>query len=107
MIVASKRWFLKDAVHIVNEFIFQSTPEPSPLELMQITLLQRDLRNVIETDLAIESIQTPRDPKREGVVLFRGRLLRPSHVAFARWQTELARRGFTPTLSSEIITTGR
>lgn len=91
----------------VNESIFQSTSEPSPLELVRTTLLQRDLRNVIETDLAIESIQTPRDPKREGVVLFRGRLLRPSHIAFARWQTELARRGFTPTLRSAADAEGQ
>ncbi|MCS6825116.1 MAG: hypothetical protein NZ553_00740, partial [Caldilinea sp.] len=84
----------------MNEPFYTSTSEASPLDLVRISLLQRDLRNIIETDLAIESIQTPRDPKREGVVLFRGRLLRPSHVAFPRWQAELARRGFTPTLRS-------
>lgn len=34
------------------------------------------------------------------MLLLRGRLLRPSHVVFPRWQAALARRNFTPTLRS-------
>lgn len=69
------------------------TPPPS-------ALLQAELRRIIEPDLLIESIQAPREPEKQGVLLLRGRLLRPSHIAFPRWQAELARRNFTPTLRS-------
>lgn len=67
---------------------------------LQAMSLQRELRSIIEPDLLIESIQTPREPQKQGVLLLRGRLLRPSHIAFPRWQAELARRNFTPTLRS-------
>ena len=69
------------------------TPPPS-------ALLQTELRRIIEPDLLVESIQAPREPEKQGVLLLRGRLLRPSHIAFPRWQAELARRNFTPTLRS-------
>lgn len=66
----------------------------------QAMLLQRELRSIVEPDLLIESMQAPREPEKQGVLLLRGRLLRPSHIAFPRWQAELARRDFTPTLRS-------
>jgi hypothetical protein len=78
---------------------------PTPADASAVTpppsaLLQTELRRIIEPDLLVESIQAPREPEKQGVLLLRGRLLRPSHVAFPRWQAELARRNFTPTLRS-------
>ena len=63
-------------------------------------LVQNELRSIIEPDLLIESIQAPREPEKQGVLLVRGRLLRPSHEVFPRWREALARLGYTPTLRS-------
>ncbi|HQY91025.1 site-2 protease family protein [Caldilinea sp.] len=71
-----------------------------PISPPPSALIQNELRSIIEPDLLIESIQAPRDPEKQGVLLLRGRLLRPSHVVFPRWQAALARRNFTPTLRS-------
>jgi membrane-associated protease RseP (regulator of RpoE activity) len=43
-------------------------------------------------------VQVPRDPKRHGVVVLHGRLLRPSHAVFPTWLSELNRIGYTPFL---------
>jgi membrane-associated protease RseP (regulator of RpoE activity) len=79
----------------VSELV--STPA---ISLPPSALLQNELRNIIEPDLLIESVQAPRETAKQGVLLLRGRLVRPSHVVFPRWQVELARRGYTPTLRS-------
>ncbi|HXF64984.1 MAG TPA: site-2 protease family protein [Caldilineaceae bacterium] len=56
------------------------------------------VRQVVQGDLAIDSIQTPSDPAREGVLVLRGRLLRPSHEVFAGWVEQLRPLGYTPLL---------
>lgn len=56
-----------------------------------------ELRALIEADLAVESVEIPRDAD-EGVLILRGRLLRPSHEVFGRWLVALNELGYTPTL---------
>lgn len=56
------------------------------------------VRTIIARDLVVESMQAARDQAREGVVVVRGRLARPSHVVFPHWQAELKRLGYTPVL---------
>jgi membrane-associated protease RseP (regulator of RpoE activity) len=60
------------------------------------------LQRLIEADLAVESVETPRDIETEGVLVLRGRLLRPSEVVFPRWLATLNERGFTPMLRPGI-----
>ncbi|MFM7174740.1 MAG: site-2 protease family protein [Caldilinea sp.] len=75
----------------MNDPLSSAAVEPAVLQ-------QKQLRAIVETDLRIESIQSPRDPRKEGVLVLCGRLLRPSHLVFARWQAELGQLGFTPLL---------
>lgn len=56
-----------------------------------------ELRALVEPDLAIDSVEVPRDPQ-EGVVVLRGRLLKPSHAVFTPWLTKLNALGYTPVL---------
>jgi membrane-associated protease RseP (regulator of RpoE activity) len=56
-----------------------------------------ELRSLIEADMAVESVEVPRD-ERGGVLVLRGRLLRPSAELFPRWLSALNARGYTPTL---------
>lgn len=60
--------------------------------------LADEMRTMVKDDLEIASVQIGREQKREGAVILRGRLLRPSHEAFARWYTLLKERGCTPML---------
>jgi membrane-associated protease RseP (regulator of RpoE activity) len=57
-----------------------------------------ELRSLIAADMAVESVEVPRDMEKEGVLVLRGRLLRPSHELFPRWLETLNARGYTPTL---------
>lgn len=84
----------------MSDLIPTITDGAADLSALHAMSLQRELRSIIEPDLLIESIQAPREPEKQGVLLLRGRLLRPSHIAFPRWQAELAQRNFTPTLRS-------
>lgn len=59
--------------------------------------LAHEIRALVATDLAIESVQTTRD-QRLGAVVVQGRLLRPSHQVFTRWLTSLNQLGYTPML---------
>jgi membrane-associated protease RseP (regulator of RpoE activity) len=61
-------------------------------------ILADQVRALVADDLAIDAVQVARDQAREGVVVLRGRLLRPSHEVFPRWLAELNRRGYTPML---------
>ena len=54
-------------------------------------------RQIVGDDLSIESVQIPRNPRRQPVVLS-GLLNRPSEDVFGRWLTEFNRRGYTPLL---------
>jgi membrane-associated protease RseP (regulator of RpoE activity) len=55
------------------------------------------VRRIVERELAIESVETPREP-RQGVLVLRGQLIAPSHLAFRRWLAELRPLGYTPML---------
>ncbi len=57
-----------------------------------------DLRSLIAGDMAVESVEVPRDAEKEGVLVVRGRLLRPSHEVFPRWLATINELGYTPTL---------
>jgi membrane-associated protease RseP (regulator of RpoE activity) len=72
-----------------------TAPTLSPDEAQR---LADQVRSLVTRDLAIESVQIGRDQAREGVVILRGRLLRPSHEVFPRWLAELNSRGYTPFL---------
>ena len=82
------------------------SPELPPVQAPSESLVKQ-LRNVIEPDMLIESIVTPREAPKEGILVMRGRLTRPSHVAFPRWQATLAAMGYTPTLRSVAEETGQ
>lgn len=60
--------------------------------------LDRQIRAVVQGDMTIESVQIPKDPMREGALIVRGRLLRPSHEVFAGWVAKLRPLGYTPLL---------
>ena len=60
--------------------------------------LAAEIGELIAPDMLIESTQIPREQSTLGVVVFRGRLLRPSHEVFPRWLSELKSRGYTPLL---------
>jgi membrane-associated protease RseP (regulator of RpoE activity) len=55
------------------------------------------IRRLIAADMVVESTAIPRLPA-DGVVVFVGRLLRPSHEVFGRWQAALRGEGYTPML---------
>ncbi len=69
--------------------------ELSPSDAM---VLADQIRALLEGDMAVESIQLGRDPAAEGVLIVRGRLLKPSEELFPRWLETLTARGFTPIL---------
>lgn len=60
--------------------------------------LAAEVRALVADDIQIESVQIAREQEREGAVVLRGRLLRPSHEVFPRWLAELNARGCTPVL---------
>jgi membrane-associated protease RseP (regulator of RpoE activity) len=65
------------------------------------------VRQIVQPDLAIESVQVPLDPAREGALVIRGRLLRPSHEVFAGWVNALRPLGYTPLLRQDEPEPGR
>ena len=84
----------------------EKVPEPTSPQALPESVIKQ-LRVVIEPDLLIESMTTPREAAKDGVLVMRGRLTRPSHIAFPRWQTTLAGMGYTPTLRSVAAETGQ
>jgi membrane-associated protease RseP (regulator of RpoE activity) len=78
----------------MSDSILVLAPEPIP-SLMEDA--NEVVRRIVGNDLIIESVEVPRDPK-QGVLVVRGRLTVPSHIAFRRWLAELRPVGFTPTL---------
>jgi membrane-associated protease RseP (regulator of RpoE activity) len=78
-------------------FVFRSV-QPPAISAADAQVLADQVRALVAEDLAIDSVQVGRDQTREGVVMLRGRLLRPSHEVFPRWLAELNRRGYTPML---------
>ena len=69
--------------------------EISPTEAM---ILADQMQLMLAGDMAIESVQLGRNPAEEGVIIVRGRLLKPSADLFPRWLETLTARGFTPVL---------
>lgn len=77
--------------------LFRRLPSP-PVSAADAQLLADQVRALVAGDLAVESVQVARDQEREGVVVVRGRLLRPSHEVFPKWLAALNRLGYTPIL---------
>lgn len=55
-------------------------------------------RAIVQEGMRIESIQIPRDPRRQGAVVLRGVLNQPSHELFPKWRERFRTLGFTPLL---------
>jgi membrane-associated protease RseP (regulator of RpoE activity) len=74
-----------------------TTPSQETIQQTQAEAMALTARQVIGSDLAIESIQIPRNPRSEPLVL-RGLLQRPSVEVFGRWLADFNQRGYTPLL---------
>jgi membrane-associated protease RseP (regulator of RpoE activity) len=72
--------------------------QTSDVPAVEAEALADYLRALVEGDMGIESVQLGRDQQREGVVIVRGRLLKPSEELFPRWMETLGKRGYTPLL---------
>ena len=72
-------------------------PSPAP-SAQELEMLADQVRAMLTAEMTIESTATPKDPAHEGMLLIRGRLLRPSHELFPGWLTKLNRLGYTPSL---------
>lgn len=59
--------------------------------------MARQVRRMVEGDLAVESTQLPRHVGNTPLTLC-GRLLKPSHEVFPRWLAECKEAGYTPFL---------
>lgn len=69
-------------------------PVPQP----QTGALTAKLQGIVAEDMLVESVEVPRDPTKDGDLVFRGRLQHPSHEAFTRWLRAFNAEGYTPTL---------
>lgn len=69
-----------------------------PLPGVTLSSIEAQARAVVASDMEIVSIQTPRDPAHDGLVVLRGRLLRPSAAIFSRWLQQFRALGYTPIL---------
>ncbi len=80
-----------------NELLFNSlspsTADPG--------VIAQQVRSIVDGDMEITSIEVPLEPKREGVVVLRGRLTRPSDEAYTRWLAAFRRIGYTPVLRAD------
>ena len=61
-------------------------------------LLADEVRVLVANDMTIDSVQIGREQKRDGAVIVRGQLLRPSAELFPRWLESLKKRNCTPML---------
>lgn len=69
-----------------------------PMPAAEAQVLAGQVQALVAADLAVESVQVAREQEREGAVVLRGRLLRPSHEVFPHWLAALNARGCTPVL---------
>lgn len=76
----------------MTEAMLPAVPSPSD------TALVNGLQSLIAADMIVDSVEVPRDGEKEGILVLRGRLLRPSHELFPRWLAALNARGYTPML---------
>ncbi len=75
-----------------------ATGATRPLLSAEEALLEAQVSALVAGDLLIEGVETGAEPQRDGLVILRGRLLRPSAESFPRWLRELNARGYTPLL---------
>ena len=80
-----------------NELLFNSL-STSTVDPGAIT---QHARSIVDGDMEITSIEIPLEPRREGVVVLRGRLTRPSDEAYTRWLAVFRRIGYTPVLRAD------
>ena len=64
----------------------------------EVALLADKVRAMLAGELSVEAVATTKDPAKEGMLLVRGHLLRPSHEVFPGWLAELKEMGYTPSL---------
>ena len=74
------------------------TADASAANLQATELKQLRLRSIAESGMLVESVEVPRDATKDGDVVFRGRLQRPSHEVFTRWLRTYNAEGYTPML---------
>ncbi|MBK8051253.1 MAG: site-2 protease family protein [Anaerolineales bacterium] len=72
----------------------QTPPQPT----VAIPVSLDKVRAVVEQDMTVVSVEMPREPQVDGVVVVRGQLLRPSHEVFGKWLSTLNASGYTPML---------
>ncbi len=80
--------------------------EITSLAPTEAQLLGERLRALVQDGLAVDSIETPREPAREGKVVLRGRLRQPSYEVFPQWLAALKPLGYTPTLRPDLDAVG-
>jgi membrane-associated protease RseP (regulator of RpoE activity) len=84
---------------LAGEWADDPTPgKPVPLLSAEEALVEAQVSAMVAGEMVIESVATGKDPRRDGLVVFTGRLLRPSAELFPRWLRELNERGYTPLL---------
>lgn len=64
-------------------------------------LVEAMVADLVANDLYIDSVESPRSPATEGIVVMHGRLQRPSAEVFPVWMRELATRNYTPVLCED------
>lgn len=63
-------------------------------------LVEAQVAALIEPDMSIERVDTPRSPASEGILAMHGWLRSDSAIVFPRWLRELNQRGYTPMLQA-------
>ncbi len=74
------------------------TAETVAAKMRATELQQYKLRSIAESGMLVESVEVPRDPVKDGELVFRGRLQRPSHEVFTRWLRTYNAEGYMPML---------
>ncbi|MGL4649708.1 MAG: hypothetical protein ACRC1H_09900, partial [Caldilineaceae bacterium] len=84
---------------LAGEWADEGPPgRPLPLLSAEEALLEAQVSALVAGEMVIESVETGKEARRDGLVIFRGRLLKPSAESFPRWLRELNTRGYTPLL---------
>ncbi len=81
-----------------SNLILLNHEPPGPIDTAAMT---RQARAIVSPDMQVTSLEAPSDPKRDGVLVLRGRLTQPSDAAFTRWLTAFKEIGFTPILRND------
>ena len=82
----------------MSELLPDLTAETVAAKMRATELQQYKLRSIAESGMLVESVEVPRDPVKDGELVFRGRLQRPSHEVFPRWLRAYNAEGYTPML---------